>query len=352
MRVVHIVSSLEVGGAERFVIDLATSQQELAGIEILSFGKPDEPLQTEACSAGLSVKCLSKQGVVEQILEIRRVVNNADLVHIHSSHALPRVLLAVCICKIRPRVIYTRHNEVVHTGLKWSFFYNLAYILKSKFVFVAENARQKFQFKYPKFKPLTYTILNGVNRIAKNDASRQGLHIGSVGRFVPLKSQEKLIEALSLLHSDAQSQITVHFYGTGPLMEEIVRLTKSKLPCSTVIFHGNEPDRDKIYNSFDALIVTSETEGLSLAILEAMSNKLPVIASNVGGNPELVRDNVNGFLYDYGDTQKLSELLLVLLKDTKLIKVLGNAGFQKYADQFSMDKCAKQYFDIYKDRNQ
>lgn len=341
MRILHVVSSLNVGGAERFVIDLASQQKNAMSINVgvLSMGVQKEPLEKEVLCAGITLHLATR------ISEIRAVLKNYDVVHIHSSHCLFRVLLSAILLPIK--IVYTRHNEVVHQGLKWRLIYMLANKMLSKMIFVADKAKQNYLTKYPQYHQKALTILNGVLPIKKSTGSSRIFRLGHVGRFVPLKSQHVLIEAVALLPLLIQKDVEISFYGTGELMEKNKALAKQLIPNVLVNFHGFETNRNTIYHSFDVLVVTSETEGLSLAILEAFACGTPVIASNVGGNPELVIDKYNGFLYEYADSQSLANNIEKLATDPKLYQQFSAKCQQRYHEQFSMEICANNHLSSY-----
>ncbi len=340
MRVLHVVSSLNVGGAERFVIDLATQQKNALSVDVgvLSMGKAGEPLEEEINIANISLYFATA------IRDIRQVVKHYDVIHIQSSHCLLRVMLASLGLSVK--LIYTRHNEVVHQGLKWQGVYFFANLMLHKMLFVAEKAKDNYLRKYPQYTAKAQTILNGVLPIDKVTERRSIFRLGHVGRFVPLKSQHVLIEAIAELPKDIQPMIEVSFFGTGELMEKNQLLAKTLIPKTTTRFHGFETNREIIYKSFDVLVVTSETEGLSLAILEAFASGTPVIASNVGGNPELVKDKVNGFLYEYADAKALA-LAIEELMDAQTYKIFSDKSRQRYLDEFSMEICALEYLKSY-----
>lgn len=348
MRILHVVSSLEVGGAERFVIDLATQQLAENTVHILSMSPSGEPLESEAQAAGLSVHCIPNIGAWAQSKAMRSLVKDFDILHIHSSFALPRLLIATRFLGQAPKIIYTRHNERVHKSIKWQFTYWLARNWVSRFVFVAQKSKANFVQQYPNMASRCETVLNGVLplEVSKPDLPEH-IHLGHVGRFVALKSQHLLVEAVAKLSNSVQAMITLHFYGTGPEQEKVKALAKQYESGFTTIFHDHESDRVKIYSSFDALVVTSETEGLSLAILEALACSMPVIASNVGGNPELVEHEHNGYLYEYGDTHTLGEYIHSLCNDITQRRQFGVNSRIKYDNGFSMSSCAENYAQVY-----
>lgn len=337
MNIVHIVSSLNVGGAERFVIDLAVEQKKNANFDvtILSMGRKGEPLESEVNKFELGLLHESKIG------KLRETLRSFDLVHVHSSHCLLRILLASLFQDIR--VIYTRHNERVHRTFKWQCIYLLAKFKLHKMIFVAEKARVNYLKKYPSFKQNSKTILNGVLPMVLNKCDSKKLRLSHVGRFVPLKAQHLLIEAVDILPVEVQEQIALSFYGTGELMEKNINLAQHLIPQVDIDFKGFVTNRDEIYQQTDVLIVTSETEGLSLAILEALASGTPTIASNVGGNPELIKHEENGLLYEYGDSKKLAQHIAELYRDKELYKRFSNRSVEVFQQGFSMQQCAKNY---------
>ena len=342
VRILHVVSSLNVGGAERFVIDLACEQRNTLNcdVNVLSMGVEGEPLEQELSTFDIGLYRHSS------IAKIRCALKDFDIVHIHSSHCLLRVLLAGIFLPIK--IVYTRHNEVVHKGVKWRFIYLLANKMLHKMIFVAEKAKENYLALYPQYSNKAHTILNGVLPLAiVREKPLIKLRLGHVGRFVPLKSQHLLIQAVALLPEDKQDKLSLIFYGTGELLKNNEALAKSLIPAVNVTFAGFETNRNLIYQSFDALIVTSETEGLSLAILEALASATPVIASNVGGNPELVYEGENGFLYEYGDINQLAKSIETLLLNDDIYQRFAHRSQQIYHCSFSMRICAANHLNIY-----
>jgi glycosyltransferase involved in cell wall biosynthesis len=337
VRILHVVSSLNVGGAERFVIDLAVEQRVAAhcNVTILSMGESGEPLESEINKFDLGLLHSTN------ITDIRRILRDFDVVHVHSSHCLLRILLSALFNKIK--VIYTRHNERVHYSFKWRCIYLLAKLTLHKMIFVAEKARTNYLKKYPSFEGNSQTILNGVLPMVLTKNHSDYFRLSHVGRFVPLKAQHYLIEAVAKIPESIQQNIALAFFGTGELLEKNIKLAEEIIPMVKVDFKGFVTNRDDIYQQTDVLIVTSETEGLSLAILEALASGTPTIASDVGGNPELVHHDRNGLLYKYSDSEKLAEHIVRLYEDRAIYKLFSDRSINIYKDGFSMKQCAQNY---------
>ncbi len=339
--VLHILSSLNVGGAERFVIDLATEQKQHYGYHasILSMGEKGEPLESEVKRFNIGLFHGRK------IMDLRAHLSLFDIVHVHSSYCLFRILLASLFLPVK--VIYTRHNECVHTSLKWRLVYFLAELRLHKIVFVAEKAMQNYLAIYPEFESKSCIILNGVLPMSNVKLKSEKFRIAHVGRFVPLKAQHYLIEAVSRLPQNIQVKLSISFYGTGELLQHNEKLAKKLLPNVEVNFRGFVTNRDEIYGVSDLLVVTSETEGLSLAILEALASGTPTIASNVGGNPELVHHEINGLLYPYGNVDELAKQITILIDNVPLYEQYSSQSIDVFTKDFSMAICANNYLKSY-----
>lgn len=343
VKILHVVSSLNVGGAERFVIDLAYEQrsQKNNKVAILTMGSPGEPLEKELTEHGVVIHFATK------ISALRKLIQNFDVVNIHSSHCLLRILLAA-IANNKTKIVYTRHNERVHTSLKWRITYALARLKLNKMIFVAQKAQDNFLRTYPQFTLKSQVILNGVLPISTKKSPSNKVRLGHIGRFVPLKAQHHLIEALSLLSEEQRSGLSLNYFGTGEqLQQKCKTLAKQLIPDVDVVFSGFVAQRDIIFNQIDILVVTSETEGLSLAILEALASGTPIIASDVGGNPELVHPNKNGFLYPYNDYQALAEKITALSSQAALYTQFSLDCQQRYQARFSMRRCSAEYIGAY-----
>ncbi|MBL4680753.1 MAG: glycosyltransferase family 4 protein [Pseudomonadales bacterium] len=341
MKVLHVLSSLNVGGAERFAIDLTVEQREGQHItaSILSMGSLSEPLELEAQEQNISLIITSK------IKELRQAIKNVDIVHVHSAHCLLRILFASLW--LPTKIIFTHHNEQINKTLKWKSIHFFASFKISKITFVVKSAEKKFVKVYPYFSNKVVTILNGVPARTTKKTESKKFRLGHVGRFVPLKAQHLLIKAISLLDKKQQNNISLSFYGTGELMQYNQQLAEKLIPHVQVIFYDFVKDRDEIYSNIDCLAVTSETEGLSLAILEAIASGTPTIASNVGGNHELIKDGENGLLYDFENIKKLSKNIEILMTSNLKYERFRSANKKKFLVDCSLEQCAIQYLKVY-----
>lgn len=348
LSVIHIVSSLNIGGAERFVLDLCQVQQKQSvRVAIMSLGQPDEPLQ-KLCD-DLNIPVFNVLGHrLTKWLSMMKYFRKFDVIHCHSPY--PLKLMSVLLPLLsRKKIIYTRHGANPLSNKVWKRLHKFLRNYIDSITFVSQEGAEVFQQHHGWPAHKKHVIDNGVDLSGINiqrQASSQ-IRLGSVGRMVELKNQKNLLQAVALLTEAEQKKIALNFYGDGPCFENLKATSKELALAATVMFHGMVNDRDKIYNVIDTLVVTSETEGLSLAIIEAMAYQCGIIATNVGGTPKLVDHNVNGWLFDYDDAQQLAGYIQQLLQNPMLASEQGSQGQLKIAAQFSLQSSALKYLSLY-----
>lgn len=176
------------------------------------------------------------------------------------------------------------------------------------------------------------------------------LVIGTVGRLDPIKDQHTLLCAFdSLVRSsipgDPALQLVV--IGDGEMRQDLARFVAESRLDSYVTFAGASDDVAGQLRTFDIFVLPSLNEGISNTILEAMATGLPVLATSVGGNPELVENGVTGFLFSAGQVEELAALIKEYVKDPGKRKEHGAAGRRRAVDKFGMDAMVANYRRVY-----
>jgi glycosyltransferase involved in cell wall biosynthesis len=348
LTVAHIVGSLNVGGAERFVIDLCRTQKNNGEKPlVVSLGQPGEQLEPE-CNAQKITFFSSRRSTIFKFIQVFISLKKVDVVHIHSPHALK--FLQVMLPFVKAKIIYTRHGAAPLKAEHWKKLHVKAQSVINAVTFVSKEGMEIFKKQHHWPDTSHHVIDNGViiNSVKSHEVSNGKIRLGSVGRMIPLKNQLSLLKAVKLLDIDLQYKIELHFFGDGECLEILRSYQKQTMPNLAVIFHGMVNDREKIYSNFDTLVVCSETEGLSMVIIEAMANKIPVIATNVGGNPKLVLDQQTGWLFEYDDNKKLAEIITSIVKNAAILAPIGFEAFNYISANFSIQSSAKKYLALYK----
>lgn len=118
-----------------------------------------------------------------------------------------------------------------------------------------------------------------------------------------------------------------------------------------IIFLGYRKDVHDILMSIDLFVLPSLSEALSIAILEAMRAKLPIVATNVGGNPEIITSGKNGYLVPSEDSTSLANTIEAVYNDAEQSKQLAEKGYKTLTERFSLDKVTQSYWNLYNTYN-
>ena len=203
-------------------------------------------------------------------------------------------------------------------------------------------------------------IYNGVNLEPVNKTSSEGkgslliktqhngLTLLCLANLIPYKGHEDLIHGLSMISNKLPNGWKMLFAGRDDgLKTNLFALCRSLDLLDKIDFLGEVVNTTELVRTVDIVVSASHQEGLSNSVLEAMSQGVALVATNVGGNPELVVDGVNGLLVEPQNPRQLSEAILTLALNPNLRRQFGNASTQIVKNTFSMDNCLDNYSDFY-----
>ena len=174
--------------------------------------------------------------------------------------------------------------------------------------------------------------------------------IGTVGRLQSVKDQATLIRAfaqLAVRNPAVAESARLLVIGDGPLKAELMQLAAALAVVDRVHFTGALDDVPSALASLDLFVLPSLNEGISNTILEAMATGLPVVASAVGGNVELVDAGVTGRLFAARDVDALASLLCEYVADPALRDAHGRCARQSALDRFSLESMVSRYAELY-----
>jgi glycosyltransferase involved in cell wall biosynthesis len=174
--------------------------------------------------------------------------------------------------------------------------------------------------------------------------------IGHAGRLVGVKNQALLLRSLARLGRELPGLSWKAFLaGAGPLQAELEDLRERLGLDGRVVFLGQRDDVPRLLNAFDLFALSSFSEGTSVTLLEAMATGVPVVATAVGGNPELVEDGVHGLLVPSDDTLGFALALRRLCSDANLRWRMGAACRQRVEERFTQRAMAEGFARIYRE---
>jgi glycosyltransferase involved in cell wall biosynthesis len=178
-----------------------------------------------------------------------------------------------------------------------------------------------------------------------------GLRVGMVANLRPIKDPQNLLQAAQQLIR-AGCQASFHFAGQGPLQEPLqAEIDKDQLQ-ERIVLHGYVRDTATFISTLQIFVLCSRSEGLPHALLEAMAAGRAVIATDVGGNRELIQDQVNGLLIPPADPRALADAIQRLLGDPELALQLAQAARRSVANRFSLPAMTQRFTDFYRSLRQ
>jgi sugar transferase (PEP-CTERM/EpsH1 system associated) len=169
--------------------------------------------------------------------------------------------------------------------------------------------------------------------------------IGSVGRLVPVKNYSLLLKAVKAL---GRADVVVMLVGEGKARTDLEALAKSLGINQQVRLLGHRDDVTSLLTAMDIFVLPSLNEGMSNTLLEAMASGIPSVASDIGGNPEIIADERNGFLFANNDEHALATCLQRLCSDSQLRTRIGQAGREHIANEFSIQAMIARYENLYR----
>jgi glycosyltransferase involved in cell wall biosynthesis len=361
MNVLHVVYSFDVSGRSRCIHDLSRGLEGRG----LSFAVASLTADPRYRAEGIECVPLGKREGFDPaaVVRLARLIRSksARIVHTHGRGAVLYAAGAQCVAG-RRRWIHTVHRSDgdAVSGNAWARKLMLRRLDLA--VGVSDAAREAFARtnRFPASK--IRTIYNGID-VGRFQVSGFGFQeaagprraadpeapvIGTVANLSRDKDAGTLLKGFAgLLAVKPAARLVM--VGGGPEEPDIKRLVSHLGLDGRVELPGYCHDVPRLLRGFDVFVLASRTEGFGLAILEAMAAGVPVVASAVGGIPEIVEDGVTGRLFAAGDAAALSEALLALLADERVRRGLAARANALVREKFSVERMCEQYRRLYAD---
>jgi glycosyltransferase involved in cell wall biosynthesis len=170
--------------------------------------------------------------------------------------------------------------------------------------------------------------------------------IGTMGRIVPVKGFDSFLRAARHIRQQ-RSNAKFVIVGDGPLKESLQVLTHACRLDNDVLFLGHRSDAPDVLQMMNLFVLPSLSEGIPMVLLEALALALPVVATRVGGIPEVIEDGISGLLVKPGSDQELADGCIALMNDDRLARRLGVAGRKQVEERFSARVMAEKIAELY-----
>jgi len=363
----HVASGDRWAGAEvqirNLLRALARKGRFLLSVILLNDGR----LAEECRRCGLEVLVLpeSRMTFFRIMSEGAAFLGKKNIQIIHS-HRYKENLLAFLLarrCGI-PRAVRTQHGlPEPFRGLKrykWALFRQLDRFVArcgtDRVISVSEEMRSRLT---KSLKPETVvTIHNGIDpqevysSLDPKEAKKAlgvpegSCVVGTAGRLEPIKRLDILLSAAQII-SERLPNCRFVIAGDGSQERRLREFAHEKRLGDRILFLGHREDLYDVLRAMDVFVLSSDHEGLPMALLEALCLGVAVVARRVGGIPEVVQDGRNGVLLDTDNPQGLAEACISILSDEDRRRRLASAGPASVAERFSVSRTADQVTDLY-----
>ena len=362
INILHIVLTLGTGGLENGIVNIINgSDPEKFTIDVLCLRGTGELAQRIKNNASQVITDESADAsLISAVKRIRQACNdNAyDIIHTHGWATMLAGYIATMFSRT-PIVINGEHGTLYYETWRQrfmqKFLFNRMKLNLSVSQALVEEISRKFGVASSRFK----AILNGVDieRFQPDTKARmqvrQALNIeandviiGSVGRLVEVKNYPSLLKAFSLV-SQRFTNVKLMLAGDGPLRDLLEEMADTLGIKENVLFLGRREDVAAVMNAMDIFVLPSFREGLSNTVLEAMASGLPVVVTNVGGNPEIVVENQSGFLFTVSDCEQLASMLSDLIANEEQRKSMSDFARSHVVHHYSLQVMIESYQKTY-----
>ncbi len=359
-RVLHVIGSLQAGGAEQVVTEYAKrhdrSRYEPEICCVLSAG----PLADSVEASGVPVHVLGRRSRFDlrAIARLARIIRRGrfDVVHNHNFTALMAGLPAAILGRARA-VVRTEHN-VVRTGGSTRRYLSRAAALREDAQIAVSAAVRRTHTECGRLPGSRFvTVLNGIDNerlVPTADRASVRRELGlpddavvclNIGSLTAQKNRRTLLDAAARL-SDIEA-LRVLVVGSGPERERLEARAGELGLSRRVLFLGQRLDIPDLLAASDIFVLSSDWEGLPITILEAMASGIPCVATAVGGVPEALADGVTGVTVEPGDPGALAEGIRALAQDPELRARMAAAARDEFDLRFKAEHMVRQTEALY-----
>ncbi len=358
-KLLYIVHSLNVGGTEILVANLAkhfSGKYEVAILALDSIGKIGE----ELAQTGIPIYTINRVPgwKLRNFLEFFKIIKSFKPEIVHAHQYTPFFFAAICkLCRVSfAKLIFTEHGrhfpDVV--SRKRQIVNQLLWKQTEAVTAVCDFSALALKDK-EKYSGEISVIYNGIKTPEVGDPinlyQQLELPVDSqlivyLGTFRAVKNPILLMEAMNLVVK-SNPKVYAFFIGDGEQKSKLQELIAKYSLSHNVCLLGELRDVGRYWSNFSFIVQPSLSEAHSLALLEAMSQGLPAIVTNVGGAPEVITNNHNGFLVDSGNIQELAEKIILLAGNIELQTKLGNQAKQDFQNKFTAETMIKNYQSLY-----
>ena len=359
MKIIHVISSPSPGGAENYIKNLVIKMKYSIDVSIWFSNIHDEYLSENYKQSFLNdlninkityydFKKKPKKNRAKIIVEIIKKVKKEkpDIIHVHSEEITFHFSLAKFFSNFK--LVQTIHNKVVYHPflMKTLFRHKVDY-----FVLISDSIKEMMLKDFHLNSKKLTTIYNGVPiKKRPKRTIKQIQKIISVGSLTEQKDYYNFLDSIIFLRKNIDKKsfdnLTFDIYGDGPLKKVLIEYSQ-KHDLNNVNFMGTHSNIVDLLYDYDLFVMSSAWEGLSIALIEAYSTGIPIIATDAGSNNEIIIDGLSGIIVPIKDPRSLSNAMIQLMTNLNLMTLLSNEAYND-SIRFDIKNAAKNHLDLYR----
>lgn len=354
MKILQVITSLRIGGAEKLIVDMVPLYQEQGHqVDVLLFDGTETPFKKQLRDKGVTIYEFGIGGTVYNPLYIFKLIpflRKYDIVHTHNTACQLFAALGCVLCSV---ALTTTEHNTSNRRRNWKWYKLLDKWMYSRYraVVSISPATTEQLINHVSIKCPVYTIPNGINVKTYQSApplERHALKCSDISFLVVMvagfrnqKDQDTVIRAMKNLPTCIQLCLV----GDGVRRNMCEQLTKELGLTDRVLFAGIRSDVSEVLKTADVVVMSSHFEGFGLAAVEGMATGKPVVATNVPGLAEVVQGA--GILFPHGDAEALADIILRLKEEPSYYRQIADQCMRR-ASEYDIRKTIDLYLQLYK----
>lgn len=364
MKVLHLTGGGDTGGAKPHILSLVQNLSKNIEVKMISFRYG--PFANDASALGINVEVIQKWTIISEIIKVIRIIKKDKYEIIHSHGAKANLVAIIAKLVTRLPTVTTVHSDYkldyMHSFIKrWSygFINTIALRFFNYYTCVSKNLKISLIKRHFSINNI-FTIPNGIdfdNKIEplsktdfahkyNLDFSDSDVVVGILARLTAVKGLNIFIKAAAVVIKE-NPKVRFLVAGAGEDRKALERLVENLEISNNVFFLGHVIDTYSFINFIDINVLSSLSEGFPFSILEGSRQKKATISSNVGGIPDLIESGQNGYLFNPGDYEKLSQFILDLVNNLDRRIEMGEKMYEKAKILYSINNMCQGQLNIY-----
>lgn len=360
MNVMHVTYDMRIGGTEMVIKSIVEGiSTNKVSQSIFCIEEPLGPWGQSMQTDGLPIFTANRRPGFDMALikAIRQEIRLKDIDIVHCHQYTPWVYGTIAALFTSAKVIFTEHGRFYpdYKSPKRRWINPMLNALTKQVTSISTATAQALEdFEYLS-KNKIQVLYNGISDVIPT--TKRDLHtdlslssdttiLGCIARFDPIKNHLMMLEGLHLAMQDGLKAHLV-IVGDGEMRQPIEDKIDELHLQSHVTLTGYQSEPFNYLNAMDIFLLTSFSEGTSMTLLEAMRASKPCIVTNVGGNPEVIKDGETGIVIPNDDADALAKAISSLVKDKTKYDAMSAAAQKRFGALFSADIMCAQYLSLY-----